>query len=69
MNTRSVKSILKDLRKRHRGQHLLFKTRVDALGFIGTTALLAGLCTEEVAGVRGTTHYLTGTGYLKALGD
>ena len=58
-----------DLGERHRSQHLLLEAGVDALGLVGTTALLAGLGAEQVARVRGTTHHFAGTGHLKALGD
>ena len=57
------------LGERHRSQHLLLEAGVDALGLVGTTALLAGLGAEQVARVRGTTHHFAGTGHLKALGD
>ena len=69
MNTRSAKKWFVALREGHASQHLLFKTGIDALGFVSTTALLTRLAAEQVAGVRGAAHYLTGTGHFKAFRD
>lgn len=69
MNTRSAKNEIAGLGERHASQHLLLEAGVDALGLVGTAALLAGLGAQQVARVRGTAHHFTGTGHLETLGD